>query len=213
MTSAPSPESFRPTDAIEGCKAAHARLLERIEAVDDVVLARPSRLPSWTVGHVLTHIARNADSFVRVLDAATVGEGVWQYPGGPEQRTGEIETGATRSAAAVVNDLRVSCERVVSAFEQARPELWSFERQLPDGSLDLCAAIPYRRWKEVEIHHVDLGLGYEPDDWPAGFVAAGLADSLAKLPGRIPELSQRAALLAWVTGRRETPGQIDIAPF
>ncbi len=33
----------------------------------------PSLLPGWTRGHVLTHIARNADSFVRVLEAARSG--------------------------------------------------------------------------------------------------------------------------------------------
>ncbi|MET0910545.1 MAG: maleylpyruvate isomerase N-terminal domain-containing protein, partial [Ilumatobacteraceae bacterium] len=42
----------------------------------------PSLLPGWTRGHVLTHIARNADSFVRLLEAAGRGEVVTQYAGG-----------------------------------------------------------------------------------------------------------------------------------
>ena len=33
------------------------------------------------------------------------------------------------------------------------------------------AGWPFRRWREMEIHHSDLGLGFTPDDWSAGFVA------------------------------------------
>ena len=55
---------------IAGAEGAHARLLallrDRAGALDG---GAPSRLPDWTVGHVLTHLARNADSIVRVLTA------------------------------------------------------------------------------------------------------------------------------------------------
>ncbi len=43
-----------PTPMIVGCAAANARLFDRLEGIDDVVLARPSRLEGWSVGHVLT---------------------------------------------------------------------------------------------------------------------------------------------------------------
>ena len=56
--------------------------------------ALPSLLPEWTRGHVLTHIARNADSFVRVLEAARRGEVVTQYEGGVAGRNADIEAGA-----------------------------------------------------------------------------------------------------------------------
>ena len=50
----------------------------------------PSRLEGWTVGHVLTHLARNADSHTRMLDAAWHGEAVEQYAGGRQERAGAI---------------------------------------------------------------------------------------------------------------------------
>jgi maleylpyruvate isomerase len=34
--------------------------------------------------------------------------------------------------------------------------------------------LPWVRWREVEIHHVDLDLGYESSDWPVPFVSAAL---------------------------------------
>ncbi|MFD2467913.1 hypothetical protein [Amycolatopsis silviterrae] len=39
------------------------------------------------------------------------------------------------------------------------------------------------RWREIEIHRVDLDLGYASPDWPAGFVPYYLPHELAKKPG------------------------------
>jgi maleylpyruvate isomerase len=57
------------------------------------------------------------------------------------------------------------------------------------------------RWREVELHHVDLGLGYTPADWPDEFVHL-------VLPEMIDGLARRAdhrALLAWLSGRGRVP--------
>lgn len=44
----------------------------------------------------------------------------------------------------------------------------TFDR-VPGGPALLAADIPYMRWREVEIHHADLGLGYGPADWEPEF--------------------------------------------
>ena len=62
----------------------------------------PSLLPGWSVGHVLTHIARNGDSLVWRLEGAAQGELRDQYPGGLEQRRADIEAGAGRPASELV---------------------------------------------------------------------------------------------------------------
>ena len=51
------------------------------------------------------------------------------------------------------------------------------------------------------MHHVDLGLGYTPADWPAELVDQWLPDALAGLPAR----TDPGALLAWVLGRGPAP--------
>lgn len=66
---------------VAGCTAAHRRLEATVASVDDATARRPSLLPGWTVGHVLTHVARNAESHVRMLEAALAGQAVEQYPG------------------------------------------------------------------------------------------------------------------------------------
>jgi maleylpyruvate isomerase len=83
--------------AIELCRAAHVRLVARVEHITDEQVRSPSRLPGWTVAHVLTHLARNADGHVRRLEGALRGEYVPRYPGGPTQRDGDIDEGARRS--------------------------------------------------------------------------------------------------------------------
>src|SRR5918995_3450961 len=84
---------------VAGAAAAHQGLLAMLDeclgagALDG---AAPSRLPHWSIGHVLTHLARNADSMVRVFDAAERGEVIDRYEGGVARRNAEIEAGATR---------------------------------------------------------------------------------------------------------------------
>ena len=63
------------------------RLLTSLEGVDDLDVTRPSLLPEWSIGHVLTHLARNADAFVWILRSASEDKQVPQYPGGVAGRS------------------------------------------------------------------------------------------------------------------------------
>ena len=55
----------------------------RARRPSDAWAREPSLLPGWTRGHVLTHLARNADSQRHVLEAAVRGAPAERYPGGP----------------------------------------------------------------------------------------------------------------------------------
>src|SRR4051794_11621167 len=48
---------------LAGVTESHRRLFADIDGLTDAQARAASNLPDWTVGHVLTHIARNADSF------------------------------------------------------------------------------------------------------------------------------------------------------
>ena len=69
---------------------------------------------------MLTHIARNADSMVRVLDAAERGEVVDRYPG--DSRNDGIEAGSARPAAAQVADV-AAIERAAGGGVGAADEM------------------------------------------------------------------------------------------
>lgn len=129
----------------------------------------PSELPGWTRGHVLTHIARNADSFVRVLSAAERGEEVTQYEGGVEQREADIERDAGRDWLTLVNDVQSSGAALEAVI--AGQTRWDLALTRPTGESVPHAGLPFLRWREVLVHHADVGdAGFTADDWPAEYV-------------------------------------------
>ena len=195
---------------LSGCRASHDVLVSTLSDLDDAAVRRPSRLDSWTVGHVMTHLARNADSHTRMLTAACQGEAVEQYAGGREERAKNIEAGARRSAAALLDDTLRSITELEAAWVEMTPQSWD-GKGLSHGRPWPCRAMPYFRWREVEIHHVDMGTGYEPTDWPEGYVGRELQLTLATVPGRLADAAERRRLLAWLTGRAPAPGALDLA--
>jgi maleylpyruvate isomerase len=191
-----------PTELIEGVRAAHERLHATLAGVTDGTARQPSRLPGWTVGHVLTHLARNADSVVRRLSAAAEDRAVDQYAGGVAGRDADIESGAGRPAAELVADVRAADAAVDGLVAGLPAEVWArpVRRSGPGGTVP-AERLLFSRWREVEVHHVDLGLAYTPADWPAELVAL-------MLPGLLDGLADRAgpaALAAWALDRGPAP--------
>jgi maleylpyruvate isomerase len=201
--------SGRDEDAIAGCRAAHRRLFSTLRSVDEETVRRPSRLPGWTVGHVLTHLARNADSHVRMLLAADRGESVEQYAGGAEQRAADIEAGAGRPRDALVTDVGQASLDLETVWAETSPNGWA-GHGLSRGRPWPCVDLPFNRWREVEVHHVDLGLGYQPADWPDEYIARELPLAVAGLPRRVTDPSQRRLLLAWLFDRADQPPALDL---
>jgi maleylpyruvate isomerase len=194
--------------ALDACRDASARLLETLDGLDDATARRPSRLPDWTVGHVVTHLARNADSHIRMLEGAMAGKVVDQYEDGLEGRAADIAAGAGRPAAEMVADLRRAIDDLDASWRRVTPEVWTTGRgRTGNGELCPCAEMPSRRWREVEIHRVDLDLGPEPVDWPDAYVELELPQALAQLPDRLSP-ADRAVLLAWLLGRAGAPPEL-----
>ncbi|MCU1494834.1 MAG: hypothetical protein JWO62_2598 [Acidimicrobiaceae bacterium] len=171
---------------VEGVIVAHRALELALADLDDATARQGSRLPGWTVGHVVTHLARNADSLVRVLDAAADGRISAQYPEGMAGRDADIEKGADRPALELLADLFASDQRLGAALADTSDEVWEAGRALRHDVEVRLASVPLRRWQEVEVHRVDLGLDYEAVDWPERFVTRQLDLMLPGLAGRLP---------------------------
>ena len=158
------------------------RLLATADALTDAEAAAGSRLPGWTRGHVLTHLARNADGFRNLLAWARTGTETPMYPSEAD-RDRAIEAGAGRSAADLAADVRASAAAFAGAAEELPRRAW--EAQVARRGVRFPArGILSRRLSELEIHHVDLGGGYEPGDWPPGFVRAALNRVAGDFAGR-----------------------------
>ncbi|WP_351225381.1 maleylpyruvate isomerase family mycothiol-dependent enzyme [Streptomyces sp. NPDC002133] len=150
-----------PVRDLTAVREATDRLLRSAAGLDNAAVAAPSRLTGWSRGHVLAHLARNADALVNVL------EGRPMYVSG-EARDADIERDAPRPLSVQLDDVRESAERFRTAG--AADADWSRTVELRNGVKDAAARIPFRRLVEVELHHVDLGVGYGLEDLPADFV-------------------------------------------
>jgi len=152
------PASPKPQAWIDGCVQAHRRLLETIAPLTDAQARRESLLPGWTVGHILTHLARNADGHAGMTAAAQRGQTEFQYPGGTEQRERDIAAGYGRPAGELLADLSGAIQRLEALWAGTSDEVWAsgLGRGM-SGPVSL-ALLVFRRWREVEVHLTDLGL-------------------------------------------------------
>ncbi|GEC04199.1 maleylpyruvate isomerase [Streptomyces spinoverrucosus] len=170
------------------------RLLTAVAKMDNAAVTEPSRLPGWSRGHVLAHLARNADALVNVL------EGRPMYVSG-EARDADIERDAPRALDIQLADVRESAARFARAGEA--PADWSRVVELRNGVTDSASRVPFRRWVEVELHHVDLGIGFELEDLPTEFTEREidfLADRFTGHPD-VPHTRLTDGTRAWSTGR------------
>jgi maleylpyruvate isomerase len=201
---------------IAGATAAHRQLEAAIRGLTDDVARSASLLPGWSVGHVLTHLARNADSHVRMIDGASRGE-VWeQYVGGAAGRTAEIDAGADRPAADLVADVYAANAALEASWTAADEITWAGQGMGTIAGPIAIDDLPFRRWREVEVHHVDLGLGHGVADWSSEYVRLELVRQtrtwasrrpmgLTDLPAAALHLAPHDRL-AWLIGRLEVPG-------
>ncbi|MEU6823072.1 maleylpyruvate isomerase family mycothiol-dependent enzyme [Streptomyces atriruber] len=174
------------------------RLLSAAAKLNNDSTAEPSRLPGWSRGHVLAHIARNADALVNVLAGRPMYESA-------QARDTDIDRDAPRPLDAQLEDVRESGARFLAEGE--RPADWSRTVELRNGITDSASRVPFRRWVEVELHHVDLGIGYELEDLPAEFVQREISFLTARFAGNpdVPPTLLTDGTHAWSTGREGHP--------
>ncbi|GAA3457084.1 maleylpyruvate isomerase family mycothiol-dependent enzyme [Dactylosporangium matsuzakiense] len=193
---------------------ATTRLLATLEDLD---LTRPSLCPGWTRGHVVTHLARNADAYVNLLTWARTGVRTPAYAS-PAARDADIEAGAGRPAEVQRADLAAAATRLATAIDALPAESWSAVVALPSGTEIPAARLVWSRLCEVELHHVDLDAAYRPSDWPEAFSRRILHDpatpraaTLTTPDGTVllavadaPTVTGEVhALAAWLTGRSD----------
>jgi maleylpyruvate isomerase len=179
---------------LESVREATERLLTAAASLDNAAVAEPSRLPGWSRGHVLAHLARNADALVNVL------EGRPMYASA-QARDVDIERDAPRPLDIQLADLRESAARFQAAG--AVPADWSRTVELRNQVTDTASAVPFRRWIEVELHHVDLGIGYELEDLSEEFTQREVDFLTKRFTGHpeVPPTHVTDGTRAWSTGR------------
>src|SRR5665213_2265292 len=161
------------------------RLLVDVRLLGDDDVRSRSTLPGWTRGHLLTHLSRNADAQVRLLEGALHNERVEQYRGGLAGRAEEIESGAGRSARSLAEDFEQSAERLEAIWQQMTKEAWDHPAAGTIAGERPASATVWARWGELALHHVDLAVGFSPTDWSTSFAERLLRRTLPRMRERL----------------------------
>ncbi|MEV1043929.1 maleylpyruvate isomerase family mycothiol-dependent enzyme [Streptomyces sp. NPDC049916] len=203
--------------------ASTQRFVDTVRGLSRTDVTGESLVPPWTRGHVITHVARAADSLCRLLFWAGSGFETPQYAS-MDARAAEIEAGAIRPVDELADDVVQSAERFDTAVRGLAAPAWHQEVRTRTGELRTPASLVSIRLRELEVHHVDLARGYTCADVPgeaARWIIEDLVEAQRGRPGapalRIeatdtglvldlaaggPTVSgTQAELLGWLTGR------------
>jgi maleylpyruvate isomerase len=187
---------------------AMVRTVDGLSAED---LAAPSRLPGWTRGHVVAHLALNGEALAAVLDGIAHEEPdahdeITMYRS-DEARDADIDELAAADASELRERLLAGCTAFADAVPRVPADAWErLVPRTPGGSLFRSGDIPLMRHREVEIHHADLGAGYTHEAWSPAFVA-DLLDTVVVDRAADGPFTVRATDLdrEWTVGRGAGP--------
>jgi maleylpyruvate isomerase len=228
MTAATPPGP--PSDAVlAALDEATARMLATVDGLADPDWRAGTVLPGWTRAHVIAHLALNAEGMAGVLDGVREGLRTPMYAS-DVRRDGDIDELAAADPATIRERLHAGAVAFADAVRRLPAASWdgTFDR-LPEGPSLPVGVVPSMRGREVEIHHADLGAGFDHQDWPDAFVrdlldtmtvdhaasgpfritASDLAQSwqVGEADGPGPEVTGTGADLGWwLVGRERSPG-------
>jgi maleylpyruvate isomerase len=185
--------------SLDRLAAATDRLLVTATALSDAQAREPSLLPGWSRGHVLTHIARNADGLRNLLIWARTGTQTPMYASA-EGRGADIEAGAGRPAAGLAADVGESAVAFATEAAGLPGDAWTVPVRALHGPPFPARGVLERRLSEVEIHHVDLAAGYVPADWPDEFLIEALPRVAESFAGR----DDVPPCVAWAEGAKDS---------
>ncbi|WP_086820674.1 maleylpyruvate isomerase family mycothiol-dependent enzyme [Allokutzneria sp. NRRL B-24872] len=231
----------RANDGLAALEHATERLLEVVAGLDEGTIRGASALDGWSRGHVIAHLARNADALLNLLTWARTGVEHPMYASRAD-RDADIEEGARRSGRLLREDLIAACERFAAAAG-AMPETgWRAEVVVGDGWPLTGHEIPWLRVREVWIHLADLRCGFDLADLPEEVQEELIDDAVAHYDGMdgvppfalrvdLPDGTQREwivngtndsstgavrgdaiTVLAWLTGRGDASALSGDAP-
>jgi maleylpyruvate isomerase len=192
---------MKPSAYIAVCCTSHGRLLEGLAPLSDADFREAGLLPYFTRGHVVTHLANKVRAHARLFGGPAAGEVRRLHPAGYDGKAA-ADLGAGRSATELRADLESSLEILEAAWHALDDVMWNELGEMTAGPRTMSEIIGHHL-RNVEVHHVDLDIGYGVNDWPPLFVEGELAKRLQALPGR----ADHAELLAWLLDRAQAPEQ------
>lgn len=190
---------MKPAADIMVCRTSHRRLLADLAPLTDDDVRLPSLLPRYSRAHVLTHLANKTKAHAVVFGGPAAGE-IRQLHADGYNADLAADAGAGRSAVELRADLEQSFALLEAQWDDLDDARWEEQGIMQAGPRTMAEIITHQL-RNVEVHHVDLDIGYRASDWPSVFVEGELAKRLRALPDR----ADHADLLAWLLDRAPAP--------
>lgn len=158
----------KPEAELVGAAAAWARLDRFLGRLTEADARAPSRLDGWSRAHIVAHLWGNAEGFAAMVTAAAGGHVGVQYPGGAEGRQRDIAGRAALPVDVILDAARASQAGLVEAWDLVASDGWDQPSRFLGGTRPV-SDTALARWRETVVHHVDLDVGFEPEDLPSGY--------------------------------------------
>lgn len=159
------------------------QLLETIDSLTPKQFEEPSLLPTWTRGHVISHLSRNAEALLNLIRWASTGVVTPMYPH-PEQRAADIERGTRSGLNHAIFEFSHTARALSAGTDELNDTHWSSTVQSALGRSITTTEVPWLRAREVWLHGLDLDTGLSPYEFPEDLIAALLANVLDILSAR-----------------------------
>lgn len=167
-------------DLLDALDRHTARLEDTLTALEGGVGAS-SLCEGWTRGHVISHLARNAEGIARLVRAAVDDSGETMYAS-VEARDADIDDGAGRDLGSQARDVHDTAVEVNAELRRLRPEhAESRLERVPGVRFIPARHLPYMRVREVVYHHVDLDAGFTFADVEPELLLVFLEDEVKRL--------------------------------
>ncbi|MGH3783435.1 MAG: maleylpyruvate isomerase family mycothiol-dependent enzyme [Pseudonocardiaceae bacterium] len=176
----------RPDRELSWVADGQALFEQTVMRLDD--LRGASRLPGWSRGHVVTHIARNAEGLGRLLTWARTGIETPMYRS-VQAREAAIQAGAGRTQREQLDDLRRTGAAFAATAQELSPDQWEATVATRHGPMP-AAGVAWARVRELWLHLVDLDAGVEIDVMPADIATKLVREIAAWMHTRVPAVIQ-----------------------
>jgi maleylpyruvate isomerase len=190
---------MEPVAHVDACHKSHRRLLSDLASLTNDDFCLPSLLPRYSRGHVITHLTNKTKAHILLFGGPAAGEIRKLHPDGYDPDMA-ADAGASRPGVDLVSDLEISFEFLEAAWDALDDNMWDRLGIMTAGPRTMAEIITHHL-RDVEVHHVDLDIGYLVSSWPPILVDGELAKRLRALPNR----TNPADLLAWLLGRAAAP--------
>jgi maleylpyruvate isomerase len=168
--------------AVAALPEASARLVRTVDGFHGDDWLAPSLLPDWTRAHVVAHLGLNATALHDIAELADL------------------------DASDIRGRLLAGVTLLQEAIDAVPADRWDTRvERTPGGRTMRAGAFPGMRWRELEIHHVDLDAGYQPSGWSIDF-AEHLLDAMTKrlAPEQPFEVKPLDSKRSWLVGDGES---------